>query len=157
MEATERALNESLRAAANRPAYRKQRESPKLVPTADGGYEYADRAYDGQALLFRAHIAADGAVRFEDGANVQPARIPISGFFDINDALSRGQLHSAEKRWFLEQTAELRSRLADAARAVEGRSARRMGENALERIRASSKTLNRGRSDASRLDPYGTP
>jgi len=136
----EGALNESLRGAVNRPSYRNQREPPKLLPAADGGYDYTGRASEGTMLIFRAHIAVDGAVRFDDGPNLQLAPIPISGTFDINGALQRGERHAGEKRWFLEQTAELRSRLADDARALEDRHARRMVENALERIRARATT-----------------
>jgi hypothetical protein len=112
--AATQALTASLYASANRPAYREQRAPPKLVPAADGGYDYTARAHGGAVLLFRAHIAGDGTVRFEDGANLQPAPIPIGGAFEVDDLLRRGEKHSAEKRWFLEQTAALRERLAAA-------------------------------------------
>jgi hypothetical protein len=136
----ERVLNERLGAAANHPAYRNRREPPKLVPAADGGYDYTDRAHSGSYLLFRAHIAADGTVRFSDGANIQTTPIPIAGTFDIGRALDSGEPHTAEKRWFLEQTAELRMRLANVARATEDRRVRRTIENALDRIGASRTT-----------------
>jgi hypothetical protein len=144
--AMERALNDSFSAAANRPAYRNQREPPKLMPAADGGYDYTDRT-DGWFLLFRAHIAVDGTVRFADGARLQTAPIPIAGVFDIDNTSRHDERHTAEKRWFLEQTAELRSRLANAARAVEHRRVRRMVGNALEHIRVSS-TAPKAKRDA---------
>jgi hypothetical protein len=108
----EQVLNTSLFASANHPAYREQRAPPKLMHAADGGYDYSARARAGTVLLFRAHIAPDGTVRFADGANLQLAPIPISGSFELDDLLRRGEKHTAEKRWFLEQTAALRERLA---------------------------------------------
>jgi hypothetical protein len=131
----ERELDDKLRQAANAPAYRVQRDKPQLHREGDGSYRY-----DGH--VFTARIREDGSVDFAnstaaiDGlAKDYPG---VRGHFDPSSALEHlvtGQdLFSAEKRWFLEQTVELRDKLAAAARTKERAAARRVLEHELERI-----------------------
>jgi hypothetical protein len=130
-----RDLDYGFRQAANAPAYRVKREPPELHRQADGSYRY-----DGH--VFTARIRDDGHVEFFDGTSGidGPATIGIgvAGHFDFNDAIENGltgkELSTSEKRWFLEQTAELRDKLMAAARTKENADARRMLERALERI-----------------------
>ena len=129
-----RELDLGLSRAANAPAYKQKREPPELHRQGDGSYRY-----DGH--VFTAKIQDDGHVQFFDGtAGIDgPASIGpgIAGHFDLNDAIEGGmgkELYTSEKRWFLEQTAELRDKLTASARNKESIAARRMLESALERI-----------------------
>jgi hypothetical protein len=132
-EAAERALDQVLRQSARTPAHLAEREPPRLTRTADGGYLYVNH-FDGSYVTFTARITPDGEVQFTDASNVQFAPVPVSGIFDTDDALMGGPLHTAEKRWFLEQTETLRRQLADAARSAEARRAHVALERAFERI-----------------------
>jgi hypothetical protein len=132
-------LNQSLRQSARSLAHLATREPPALHRQADGSFRF-----DGH--VFTAKIEPDGQVRFADGAAATvdgPATTigpGVSGRFDLNDAIVRGmggELYSAEKRWFLEQTEELRAQLADAARARERAASRRYLQRELERILAA--------------------
>lgn len=129
-----RELDLGFRQAANAPAYKQKREPPELHRQGDGSYRY-----DGH--VFTARIRDDGHVEFFDGtAGIDgPSKIGVgvSGHFDLNDAIEGGmgkELYTSEKRWFLEQTTELREKLTAAARTKENQAARRMLERALERI-----------------------
>lgn len=131
----ERDLDYRFRQAANAPGYKVKREPPELHRQGDGSYRY-----DGH--VFTARIRDDGHVEFFDGTSGidGPAKmgIGVAGHFDVNDVIENGltgkELYTSEKRWFLEQTAELRDKLTAAARTKENAEARRMLERALERI-----------------------
>lgn len=114
-------LQRSLGAAAGfRPAL-ERRPPPELHHQIDDSYRY-------EGPVFRARIAKDGTVSFTDQPNFSASLLPymngqfvlgIGGRFDINDAIDSAQgaeLYPAEKRWFLEQTADLRRELATRAR-----------------------------------------
>jgi hypothetical protein len=127
-------LDETLRQAV-RPAYLARREPPQLHRQGDGTLRYDGR-------VFTARIGDDGHVEFVDGSSVSvdglaKNGVGIAGRIDVNDMIERGmgkELYTAEKRWFLEQTEELREKLTAAARTKERAEARRMLERALERI-----------------------
>jgi hypothetical protein len=131
-------LNQSLRQSARSLAHLATREPPVLHREADGGFRF-------QGHVFSAKIEPDGHVRFADAAAASidgPATTSpgVSGSFDLNDAVQHAmgdELYTAEKRWFLDQTAELRGQLADAARARERAVGRRYLERELERILAA--------------------
>lgn len=134
----QRELDESFRQAANAPKYRVKRDAPELHREGDGGFRY-----DGP--VFTARIRGDGGVDFADStsgvdglATIGPG---VRGHFDPSDmldhALTGKELYSAEKRWFLEQTVELREKLTAAARDQERSAARRSLERALEQILAA--------------------
>jgi outer membrane biosynthesis protein TonB len=134
----QRELDSSLRQAANAPAYRQKREPPELHRQGDGTYRY-----DGH--VFSARIRDDGQVEFADGAagldGPSTIGIGVAGHFDLNDAIEGAmgkERYTAEKRWFLEQTVELRDKLAASARNRERFQARRLLERALERILSAS-------------------
>ena len=124
-------LNRSLRASAKFHDYLTKREPPALKRASDGSYSFT-------GLVFHAQIAPDGQVTFADAPVVRSGPIPIAGGFDISDAVEKyllgKEIYSAEKRWFLDQTAELREQLAAAGRASEDARAKREVERALERI-----------------------
>lgn len=143
--AAEQSLDQGLRQIAKTPAYLAKREPPRLTHAADGSYVYVHTASGGNVVIFNARITPDGEVRFNDAGNVQMATIPVGGTFDINDALMGGQLYSAEKRWFLEHTAELRHQLADAARSIEGTRAHVALKRAFEDILRKSITSQQKR------------
>lgn len=135
----QRELDEQFRQAANAPKYRVKREAPDLHREGDGSYRY-----DGH--VFTARIRGDGGVDFSDStsgvdglATIGPG---VRGHFDPTDALEHAitgkELYSAEKRWFLEQTVELREKLTAAARNQERAAARRSLERALDRILTAS-------------------
>jgi hypothetical protein len=120
---TEEALEEqhsgALSAAANARPHVSRRPPPRLRPRSDGTYVFHGHVFD-------AVIARDGTVRFSDRGGVQmdapsatrPNGLIPSGTFDISDSIesARGQdPHRHERRWFMEQTRELRERLADQA------------------------------------------
>jgi hypothetical protein len=116
-------LTRALQTAANgtRP-YLEKRPPPELRKTSDGSFLYANPR-------FHAQIAPDGEIHFRDAEDIQTASIPLAGSLDVMDAIEKHVLgrerYSAEKRWFLDQTVELRKRLADSARASETARAKR--------------------------------
>ena len=128
-------LNAGLRAAARADAYLAPRKPPALRRQSDGSYRYFGH-------VFTAIIHADGHTQFVDGAAAGvdgPGSLGpgVRGHFDITDAIERAmghEIYTAEKRWFLEQTRQLRASLADAAQIAGRAQARRMLERALERI-----------------------
>jgi hypothetical protein len=130
-----RDLDAGFRRAASSPAYKTKREPPELHRQGDGSYRY-----DGH--VFTARIRDDGHVEFLDGTTgidgPSTIGIGVAGHVDLSDAIENGamgkELYTSEKRWFLEQTAELRDKLAAAARTKESVEARRMLERVLERI-----------------------
>ena len=104
-------LNDHL-AAATRPPHLAKREPPRLKRTSDGRYHYSSAA-------FAATIEPDGFVRFQDAASAELHLSPTVLTFDITDALERAagnDPYAAEKRWFLEETKEMRRELAQQAR-----------------------------------------
>ncbi|HKP56582.1 MAG TPA: hypothetical protein VJV78_07680 [Polyangiales bacterium] len=128
-------LNQSLRQSARSLAHLAPRDPPVLHREADGGYRF-------NGHVFTAKIEPDGQVRFADDsvASLQgPATNGpgVGAKFDLTDAIQRAmgdESYSAEKRWFLEQTAELREQLSSAARAKERAAGRRYLERELEGI-----------------------
>jgi hypothetical protein len=127
-------LTRSLQQAAHSVAHLAKREAPQLQHEADGGYSY-------RGSVFSARIGLDGQVAFDDkpGVHIGPGGASLG--FDLSDAvdsLTKHELYSAEKRWFLDQTIAVRGQLADAFRAVELMRAKRSLEQALERIVASA-------------------
>jgi hypothetical protein len=108
-------LQRSLSDAAGHIAHLEQRPAPRLHHGTDGNYRY-------EGPVFTALIGQDGSVTFVDRPPVElgPIPIPLSGSFDLNDAIEKQlgkELYPAEKRWFLEHTAELRRSLSDSAQA----------------------------------------
>jgi hypothetical protein len=126
-------LDRNLREIAKTIPHLKAREKPQLHRKSDGTYEYAGH-------VFVATIGRDGQVNFADGATkyaVQPSMMPVRITMDVNDlanSLQHKELYTAEKRWFLEQTAELRTKLADQFHAEEIARSHRVLEQELERI-----------------------
>lgn len=106
-------------AAAARP-YLARRDPPALRRTDAGGYVH-------EAPGFRAYIRSDGSVAFQDhiandddgldfgSGDPQAAGFHFTPFrFDITDMMLKAmgeELYTPEKRWFLEQTQELREAL----------------------------------------------
>jgi hypothetical protein len=126
-------LTRSLQQSAHTLAHLTKREAPQLQREADGGYRFT-------GAVFSARIGVDGHVAFEDKAAVQLSSGGPGLGFDLNDAvdsLMKHELYSAEKRWFLDQTAAVREQLADAFRVAEVARAKRYIEQALERILAA--------------------
>jgi hypothetical protein len=81
-----------------------QREPPKLQRHRDGSYRYRGHA-------FKAIIATDGTVEFDDGYQ-QGRKIA----FDVTDMLMRRRgedPYRVEKRWFLDSTEGLREELLE--------------------------------------------
>ena len=116
----EQRLQRSLDDAATRIPHLAGRPPPALKRDANGDYHYDGR-------VFSALIRRDGSVSLTDRSVVQSAPIPIGGTFDLMDAVEKHvlgkELYAAEKRWFLEHTAELRRTLggeAHAARLAQG-------------------------------------
>jgi hypothetical protein len=126
-------LDRNLREMAKTIPHLKQREKPRLQRKSDGTYEYAGH-------VFVATIGRDGQVNFADAATkagLQPSMVPVRITMDVNDlanSLQHKELYTEEKRWFLEQTAELRTKLADKFHAEEIARSHRALEQELERI-----------------------
>lgn len=108
-------LQRSLDDAATRIPHLAPRPPPEIKRDTNGDYHYEGTAFTGL-------IRRDGTVSITDRANIQSAPIPLGGTFDLYDAIEKHvlgkELYSAEKRWFLEHTAELRHTLSDAAHAT---------------------------------------
>jgi len=136
----EQRLQQSLDDAATRIPHLARRPPPELKRDPNGDYHYDGR-------VFTALIRRDGSVSFADRSVVQSAPIPIGGTFDLMDAVEKyvldKQLYPAEKRWFLEHTAELRRTLSDEAHAA------RLAQGSLH-LRGRLETIigDRGLSDA---------
>jgi hypothetical protein len=124
-------LRQSLQTTARTIPHLAKREPPALRRQADGGYHY-----DGS--VFRAQIGLDGRVAFDDAPVAQVGPLPLTGSFDIYDAvekhLLKRELYSAEKQWFLDQTSALRSQLADSFHAQEWSRTKVALEREFERI-----------------------
>lgn len=129
-------LTRNMRAIAQSAPHLKKRDKPQLQPRSDGTYDYSGH-------VFNARIGKDGQVSFGDdaaSASLQASLTPLRVVMDINDlaeAAQKKELYTAEKRWFLEQTTELRNKLADAFRIEEAARTRRALEQELERILAA--------------------
>jgi hypothetical protein len=109
-----------------------QRDPPKLQRHRDGSYRYRGHA-------FRATIAQDGSVEFDDGYQ-QGRKIA----FDVTDMLMRRRgedPYRVEKRWFLESTAELREDLLELWRVKRERHALLKLRGRLNRV-AEDRTLS---------------
>jgi hypothetical protein len=121
------ALQSGLEAAARSVSHLKPRPAPRVTRNLDGTH-----SYDGH--VFRATIRPDGHVEFEDKAGGVSASLglPFALSFDLTDTVEKHilgkEIYAAEKRWFLEQTRELRERLARQEQ-------RRVLRRGLERIR----------------------
>jgi hypothetical protein len=116
------ALNDYLARASLNPTLTRA-EDPKLLKTRDG-YEFAGNGFD-------AEIKHDGSVHFADrygqaGFVMKPEMRPDGSVnfvilrvsFDLTawaEHLAGNDPYRSERRWFLERTAELRERLAQAA------------------------------------------
>jgi hypothetical protein len=104
-------LQATLSDAAKRIPHLAPRPAPVLKRSADGSYRYAGH-------VFTAVIRADGSVSITDRpAAVQLGPLAIGGHFDLTDAIEKAmgkEIYSSEKRWFLDETAELRRSLSDA-------------------------------------------
>jgi len=88
--------------------YLTRREPPKLQRHRDGTYHYRGQA-------FKAIVAEDGSVDFDDGSR-QGSKL----VFDLTDMLVRRRgedPYRVEKRWFLESTEKLRDQLLELWRA----------------------------------------
>ena len=129
-------LTRELRADANARAYLSRRPPPELRRRSDGSYEF-------RGPVFGAVIAPDGTVAFSDRGNVGADRfgssggVGLSGHFDLNDAMHRrhgSDPYSAERRWFLGETEELRTRLADGFRSSRATASARTVRGRLQRI-----------------------
>jgi hypothetical protein len=121
-------LQRTLQQAAARSPDSQGRPPPALKRKLDGSYEYAGH-------VGRARIRRDGTVEFEDRVNdidVSDGRLTIT--WDWTDTVEKHvlgkPLYPAEKRWFLEQTAEFRETLARAelARGLERGALRMRGQ-----------------------------
>jgi len=127
-------LSRHMRAAASNVPHLTAREKPKLQPRSDGSYDF-----DGH--VFHARVMRDGQVEFADSgttAEIRPSLIPFKATGDLADLVEKHilgkELYSAEKLWFLDQTRELREKLATAHRLEEAARARRELEKELQRI-----------------------
>lgn len=127
-------LTRNLRAAASSVPHLAAREKPRLQARSDGSYDY-----DGH--VFSARVGRDGQVAFADSGTqveLRPSLIPFKATGDIGDMVDKlvlgKELYSAEKLWFLEQTRELREKLAAAYRLEEAARARRELEKELQHI-----------------------
>jgi hypothetical protein len=99
------------------------RKELKLKPKSDGSY-----AYD--APSFRATVAPDGRVSFDD---------KIQDLNAIVQHVAGVQVNTAEKRRFMESTAALREQLADAAEAQNQRRAKVTLRHTLEALIADAR------------------
>lgn len=133
-QAAQAGLNRELEGAANHVAHLKPREAPKLKRRSDGSY-----AYDGH--VFQALVRPDGTVEFRDNATQSELRVspvPFRFTADIHDLVERQvlgrELYSAEKQWLLDQTRELRERLASEYRRREQQGANRELERTLRSV-----------------------
>lgn len=83
----------------------------------------------------------DAFVHGDNGVSQVPL-FGTSGSYDLNDIIEHGllgkALYAAEKRWFLEQTESLRSKLAEENSAKEQASARHALERELEHVLAAA-------------------
>lgn len=137
-EAAQAALSADLRAVARTVPHLSPRDRPELRARSDGSYTY-------EGHVFHARVRPDGQVEFNDQVTEVQLRASFAFFkviADVNDivekhALGR-ELYSAEKQWFLEQTRELRDRLAQRYRERELQQARRALERTLQDVLADA-------------------
>jgi hypothetical protein len=141
-EALEAQHNGALSAAANARPHVSRRPPPRLRARSDGTYVFHGHVFD-------AVIARDGTVRFSDRGGIEmdapsatrPNGLVPSGTFDISDSIesARGNdPYRHERHWFMEQTRELRERLADRADAHDQR-------RGMARLRGDLRRIWRGR------------
>lgn len=113
-------LTAYLMAAASDRPYLSRRAPPALERTDGGGYVH-------EAAGYRAYIRRDGSVAFQDriahpdgsldfgSGDANAAGFHFTPFrFDVTDMMLKAmgeELYAPEKRWFLEQTRELREAL----------------------------------------------
>jgi hypothetical protein len=129
-------LGRSLAQAANARDYATRRPPPELRARADGGYSFSGHVFD-------AVIRPDGEVEFEDRPPVS-----VEGFgqfgFDVTDALQRGagnDPYRAEREWFMNETEEIRERLAARATQRVAREALAGLEDRLRRVWTSDRSV----------------
>ncbi|HEY2734983.1 MAG TPA: hypothetical protein VGI70_13400 [Polyangiales bacterium] len=135
-------LNRTLKHAAQDHPYLVQREPPSLQRDRDGSYSFV-------GPVFHAKIALDGHVSFEDKGQVRLGTGGAQIGFDLTDAvdsLSKHELYSAEKQWFLDETVALRDQLANAFQIAERARTKRELERALARIVDSEDDVPRKRA-----------
>lgn len=133
-QAAQAALMRDLNAVASHVPHLQKREPPVLKRRSDGSY-----AYEGG--VFQALVRPDGKVEFRDTsvrAELRPSWVPFVVIADINDLVERDvlsrELYSAEKQWLLDETRELRGKLASESRRRELQDANRALERTLRGI-----------------------
>jgi hypothetical protein len=129
-------LGRSLAQEVNARDYVTERPPPELRARADGGYSFSGHVFD-------AVIRPDGEVEFEDRPPVS-----VEGFgqfgFDVTDALQRGagnDPYRAEREWFMNETEEIRDRLASRASQRVSREALTGLEDRLRRVWTSDRSV----------------
>lgn len=118
--------------------YLSRREPPTLRRHQDGTYHYKGHA-------FKAIVETDGSVTFDDGYK-QGSTIA----FDVTDLMMRRRgedPYRVQKRWFLEDTAELRQELLESWRAKQNLIALRKLRGRLLRISEDETLSDRQRAD----------
>jgi hypothetical protein len=126
-------LQRDLNTIAKSVPHLQTREAPNLKRRSDGSF-----AYDGH--VFQALVRPDGQVDFADTSEQAHFMLPLTirAVADVNDLVEKQvlgrELYSAEKAWFLEQTRELRTQLAAAARRRELQQANRALERTLQDV-----------------------
>jgi hypothetical protein len=133
-QAAQAALSRDLNAVASHVPHLQKREPPVLKRRSDGSY-----AYEGG--VFQAVVRPDGKVEFRDTsirAELRPSWVPFVVVADLNDLVEHEvldrELYSAEKQWLLNETRELREKLAGEARRRERLEANRELERTLRGI-----------------------
>jgi hypothetical protein len=121
-------LDRQLQASAARVPHLEPRAAPDLTRRSDGSYVYV-------GPVFKATILPNGHVTFHDHARILQ--------FDLTDIVEKHilgkELYSAEKTWFLEQTAPLRLQVERAYRQEAARSDRSALQRKLFRLTRAAK------------------
>lgn len=133
-QAAQAALTRDLNGVASHVPHLQPREHPVLKRRSDGSYSY-------ESGVFQAVVRPDGKVEFRDTSirsELRASWVPLVVVADLNDVVERDvlgrELYSAEKQWLLDETRELRERLAGEARRRELLDANRALERTLRGI-----------------------
>jgi hypothetical protein len=133
-QAAQSALTRDLNGVARHVPHLKPREHPVLKRRSDGSYSYENG-------VFQATVRPDGKVEFRDTSirsELHVSWVPFTVVADLNDVVERDllgrELYSAEKQWLLDETRELREKLAGDARRRELLDANRALERTLRGI-----------------------